>query len=219
MNLVIVTKSNSIGWWSAIFAGGFGIVYSVFQILSTLKLIPHPRDMFWLFTPSLLLAPAFLVAMICLHYYANNKVKLYTAVAVAFAILYCADVSLVYFTQLFVILPAQLNNQIAEKQVLLFDRKTFLEAIDCLGYFFMSLSTLFAAFSFANDEKNQWMYRGLLFNGLLLPVLILAFFYPAFYYVGALWMITFPLAMINVARLFHGDALPSVKMKFKYENQ
>jgi hypothetical protein len=72
-------------------------------------------------------------------------------------------------------------------------------AVDCLGYFYMSLSTFFAAFAFSSVK---WLFRGLLFNGLLLPVLILAFFYPAFYYVGALWMFTFPVAMLNSARLF-----------------
>lgn len=78
-------------------------------------------------------------------------------------------------------------------------------AVDCRGYFFMSLSTFSAAFAF-NDEANKWLYRGLLYNGLLMPVLVLAFFFPVFYYVGALWMITFPLAMINAARLFRKDA-------------
>jgi len=35
--------------------------------------------------------------------------------------------------------------------------------------------------------------------------LILAFFFPVFYYLGALWMITFPLAMLNAARLFRNQ--------------
>ena len=210
-----MVKLNSIGRWSAILAAGFGIAYSVFQIFSELRMIPHPQDMFWLFAPSLPLAPSFLIAMICLHYYVEPNIKLFTAISVAFAVLYCADVSLVYFTQLTVVLPAQLSNQINEKQVLLFDRRTFLMAVDCLGYFFMSLSTLFAAFAFANDQRNKWLYRGLLFNGLLLPVLILAFFFPVFYYVGALWIITFPVAMIKVAKLFHTYSMPAVNMERK----
>jgi hypothetical protein len=213
-----MAKLNPIGWWSAVLAAGFGLVYSVFQVLSELKLIAHPRDLYWLFLPSLPLAPAFLIAMICLHYAVDNDLKLFTAISVAFAVLYSADVSLVYFTQLTAVLPAQLSNQINEKQVLLFDRRTFLMAVDCLGYFFMSFSTLFAAFAFTKDQKNKWLYRGLLFNGLLLPVLILAFFYPVFYYVGAIWMITFPLAMINVAKLFNDGAIPPGKLKLNYEN-
>ena len=194
-------KLKQIGIWSSILSLIFAIAYCVPQLLTEAKLISHPQDLYWLFSPSLLLAPSFLVVMICLHYKASISKKLFTAIGVAFAILYCADVTLVYFSQLTVVIPAQLKNTVNEKQVLLFDRRTFLMAIDCLGYFFMSLSTLFAAFAF--QSENKWLYRSLLYNGLLLPVLVLAFFYPVFYYVGALWMITFPLAMINAAALFN----------------
>jgi hypothetical protein len=214
----MMANLKSIGSWAAVFSAGLGIAYSVPQILSAVNLIPHPQDLYWLFTPSLLLAPAFLVTMICLHYAADSAFKLLTAIGVAFAVLYAADVTIVYFTQLTMVLPAQLENEVNEKQVLLFDRRTFLMAIDCLGYFFMSLSTLFAAFAF-RGEKNKWLYRGLLYNGLLLPVLILAFFYPAFYYAGAVWMITFPLAMVNAARLFTNDSQLGLKLKMKYENE
>jgi len=75
-------------------------------------------------------------------------------------------------------------------------------SVDCLGYFFMSFSTFFAAFAFRNNNRNKWLYRGLLWNGLLMPILVLAFFYPAFYYAGAVWMITFPLSMINAVKYF-----------------
>src|SRR4030095_2330579 len=114
-------------------------------------------------------------------------------------LLYAGDISLVYFSQLTVVIPQLLRSEITEMHVLAFRSKSFLMAVDCLGYFFMSLSTFFAAFAFENDK---WLFRGLLYNGLLLPVLILAFFYPFFYYVGALWMITFPMAMLNTAGLF-----------------
>ena len=189
-----------IGFWASVLSVIFALAYSIPQILSEAKLIPHPQDLYWLFAPSLLLAPVFLIVMICLHYKAAASMRLFTAIGLAFAILYCADVTIVYFSQLTVVLPAQIKNEINEKQVLLFDRRTFLMAVDCLGYFFMSLSTLFSAFAFRSE--NKWLYHGMLYNGLLLPVLILAFFYPVFYYVGVLWMITFPLAMINAAKLF-----------------
>ena len=89
-------------------------------------------------------------------------------------------------------------------------------AVDCLGYFFMSFSTLFTAFAFQKESK--WLYRGLLYNGSLLPVLILAFFYPVFYYAGAIWMITFPLAMINAAKIFKNRTQSSLTMKIVYEH-
>ena len=206
-----------VGFWASVLSVFFAIAYSVPQIISELKLIPHPQDLYWLFIPSLLLAPSFLVVMICLHYKAPQNRKLFTAIAAAFAVLYCTDVTLVYFSQITVVIPAQLENEVSNKQVLLFDRRTFLMAVDCLGYFFMSLSTLFAAFAFR--FKNKWLYRGLLYNGLLFPVLVLAFFYPLFYYVGAAWMITFPLAMIHAAKYFQNKTPLSFTMKHGYEYQ
>jgi hypothetical protein len=207
---------NKTGFWSATLSVLFAMGYSVPQILSEIKIIPHPQYLFWLFLPSLFLAPAFLITMICLHYSADKNLQVWTAIGAAFALLYCADVSMVYFTQLTVVVPAQLKGQINEKEVLLFDRKTFLMAVDCLGYFFMSLSTFFAAFAF---KKNKWLYRGLLWNGALMPVLVLAFFYPVFYYAGAAWMITFPLAMINAATFFKNEPQTKFKINLEYENK
>ena len=207
---------NKMGFITAILSVIFGFCYSIAQILSTAQIIPHPQDLFWLFLPSLFLAPSFLIAIICLHYAASASLKIWTNIGVAFAVIYCTDVSMVYFTQLTVIVPAQLKGQINEKSVLLFNPKTFFMAVDCLGYFFMSLSTLFTAFAF---RKNTWLYRGLLWNGALMPVLVLAFFYPTFYYIGALWMITFPLAMINAARFFRNDSRSQLKLRLEYETK
>lgn len=196
---------KAIGFWFSMLSLFFAIGYSVPQLLSTAKIIPHPYDLFWLFFPSLLLAPAFLITMICLHYCASAGLKIWTAIGWSFALLYASAVSIVYFTQLTVVLPEQLKGRIDKRSVLIFDNGTFLMAVDCLGYFFMSLSTFFAAFAF-KDESTKWLYRGLLYNGLLMPVLVLAFFFPVFYYAGALWMIMFPLAMINAAKLFRKNS-------------
>ena len=213
-------KIKVIGRWSALLSLFFAIAYSVPQIFSELKLIPHPQDLVWLFLPSLFLAPAFLVTMICIHFFVDEDVKIWTAIATAFSILYTICATIVYFTQLTVIIPQLLRNEINETHVLAFHTKSFLMAIDCMGYFFMSISTVFAAFAFYKDKNNKWLYRGLLYNGLLLPVLILAFFYPVFYYIGALWMVTFPVAIIQVANLFKKDQELSLHLKkIKYETE
>lgn len=193
---------KTIGYWAATFSLLFAVTYSVPQVFSEFKLIPHPQDLIWLFAPSLFLGPAFLITMVCIHYSVHSEVRIWTALGVVFAVLYTSCVTIVYFTQLTVVIPKLLRAEIDETNILAFRSRSFLNAVDCLGYFFMSLSTFFAAFAFAGTAGNKWLYRGLLYNGLLLPILILAFFYPFFYYIGALWMITFPLAMIQVARQF-----------------
>jgi hypothetical protein len=204
---------SMIGYWSAWCAAFFACGYSVFQLMSTAGIIPHPQDLFWLFLPSLFLAPAFLITMICLHYVADGDQKIWTAIGVAFATLYAVCISIVYFSQLTVVIPMLLQSSIDETHVLAFVRKSFLMAVDCLGYFFMSLSMFFAALAFRHEAYGKWLYRGLLWTGALLPILILAFFYPFFYYFGALWMVFFPLAMLNAAKFFRREAffLPETK--------
>ena len=194
-----------IGYWSAWSATIFACGYSVAQILSTAGIIPHPQDLFWLFLPSLFLAPAFLLMMVCLHYMVSADKKIWTAIGIAFATVYAVCICIVYFSQLTVVIPSLLSAAIDETHVLAFVRRSFLMAVDCLGYFFMSLSMLFAAFAFRHDESGKWLYRSFLWTGLLLPVLILAFFFPFYYYLGALWIILFPLAMINAARIFKNE--------------
>jgi hypothetical protein len=193
---------KNIGFWSAVLSVFFAIGYCIAQLLSTSKILPYPHDMFWLFLPSLFLASTFVVAMVCLHYSVEANQKIWTALGVAFALLYAPLVSIVYFTQLTVVLPALLRGELNETHVLYFPGRSFLMAVDCLGYFFMSVSTLFAAFAFRKNSKSKWLYRSLLWNGILMPVLMLAFFYPVFYYVGAVWMFTFPLSMVNAAKYF-----------------
>jgi hypothetical protein len=191
-----------IGRPASTLAAAFAIIYSVFAVLSVIKIIPHPYELFWQFLPSLLLGFAFVVTIICLHYSIGEELKVYTAIASAFAVLYCACVTIVYFTQIAVVIPAQVHHEIDNSHILAFSDKSFMVAVDCIGYAIMSISTLFAAFAFKNDYRNKWLYRSLLYNGLLAPVIILAFFIPSFVVVGALWIFTLPAAMINAARMF-----------------
>lgn len=196
---------NKIGRPAAILSAFFAIAYSVFQLLVVFKRIPHPQDLFWLFLPSLFLAYTFLVTVICLHHIVLQERKVFTAIAGAFAVLYCAFVSIVYFTQLAVVLPALATHKIDETSVLAFTDKSFLVAVDCLGYASMNAATLFLAFAFRNNGRSKWLYRSLLANGLQTPVVILAYFIPAFMFVGALWMVTLPAAMIGAANFFRSE--------------
>jgi len=193
---------NMIGKFAAALSAAFAIFYSVFALLSVFKLIAHPYELFWQFLPSLLLGFAFVVTIICLHYAAAEELKVYTAIASAFAVLYCSCVTIVYFTQIAVVIPKILQHNIDENHVLVFSGKSLMVAVDCIGYALMSVSTFFAAFAFKNDDKNIWLYRSLLCHSLLAPIIILAFFIPAFIFVGALWIITLPAAMITAARMF-----------------
>src|SRR4051812_31537544 len=98
------SNANKIGRPAAGFGAVFALMYSVFAILSLLKLLPHPYDLLWQFLPSLLLAFAFVITIVCLHYTVAEEKKIYTAVATAFAVVYCSCVSIVYFSQIAVVI-------------------------------------------------------------------------------------------------------------------
>ncbi|BAU53408.1 hypothetical protein [Mucilaginibacter gotjawali] len=195
---------NRLGFWSAILSLIFAMGYAVAQLLSWLNILQHPHELFWLFLPSLFLAPAFMVLIACLHYAANGHEKIWTAIAISFGVIYCAFATMNYFTQLTVIVPALIRREINETYPLAFKHGSFMFAIDCLGYFFMSLSSLFAAFAFRKKYKN--LYTWMLINGLLILIFIAAYFNPFFYFIGSVWIVTFSLSMIYAARLFHNNS-------------
>ncbi|MFL5789122.1 MAG: hypothetical protein ACJ748_13765 [Flavisolibacter sp.] len=198
-------NANKIGKPAAVLAAVFALTYSVFAILSLLKLMPHPYELFWQFLPSLLLAFAFVITIVCLHYTVSEENKIYTALATAFAVVYCSCVSIVYFTQIAVVIPQLLQNKINDNHLLAFTDKSFMVAVDCIGYGVMCLSSFFAAFAFKQHYKSRWLYRSLLFSGFLTPFTIGAFFIPAFLAAGALWIIAMPMALINSAKWFRSN--------------
>lgn len=198
-------NANKIGRPAAVLAAVFALTYSVFAILSLLKLVPHPYELFWQFLPSLLLAFAFVTTVVCLHYTVAREESIYTALASAFAVVYCTCVTIVYFTQLAVVIPRFLQHKINDNHLLAFTDNSFMVAVDCIGYGVMCLSTFFAAFAFKKNSESRWFYRSLLFSGFLTPFTIAAFFIPALLAIGALWMVAMPMALINAAKWFSSN--------------
>lgn len=198
-------SANKMGEPAAVLAAVFALLYSVFAVLSLMKLLPRPYDLFLQFLPSLLLGFAFVITIVCLHYTVKEERKIYTAISMAFGVVYCSLVSMVYFTQLAVVIPQMSQNKINDDHLLAFTGKSFMVAVDCIGYGVMGLSAFFAAFAFRTEYRSRWLYRSLLFSGILTPFVIASFFIPALLAVGALWMIAMPMALINSARYFSSN--------------
>ncbi len=98
-----------------------------------------------------------------------------------------------------VVVPHQLAGTTAEIQVLVYERGSFLYAINVLGYGYMSFSTLFAAPVFSGDGLERYTRIFLLANGILAPFIPLQMVFPLLLYVSALQGITFPVSMILIA--------------------
>ncbi|MEO6341166.1 MAG: hypothetical protein ABIO39_14080 [Caulobacteraceae bacterium] len=193
------------GAWAALAAAFFAVAYDIPQILQVAGVLRAPWDRVLIFVPSLALAPAFVLAMAGAHAATPGPLKAWSLGALALAILYAADVSLIYVVQLGAVIPGELGGYP--------DRAAFAAccgpgmpatAIDVLGYTYMSLATALLAPAFPGAGLRRALRWALITNGALAPVLIGQLAWPELIWLGAVWMATFPTAMILLALALRG---------------
>ena len=207
-----------VGFWSAVFATVFSIAYDIGQLAEWLGWLGSqggaessstPLGLVLLLTPSLFLAPAFLVLMVSVHQWAAPDRKVWGHAAVAFAAAYAVLVSAVYFIQLTLVAPRLAQGRTAGIEPFLFvPFDSFLYSVDILGYSFMSVATLFAARVFTGDGLERNVRLFLTANGLLLPFIALQIYWHSLIWIAALWAITFPGATWSLAILFRRKGRP-----------
>lgn len=195
---MIKSMPHKIGFWSASITIVLVFVYGLLQALTDMNLIPGIKESLWIFWPPFLLAPIYLLVVISLHYSVGRENKIWTSIALSLATVYCGQIVMLYIMQF-----AMPFEDILQRHHTfysgLFDRYDFLIAIDALTYFFISLSALFLAVAL---RGNRWIYQALLWISILVPILIASIFYPLFYFAGIIWIISFMMAMIEIAFFF-----------------
>ena len=212
MDTPISQSTKVVGFWSAVLATVFSLVYVVGQLAEWLGWLGSeggpesastPIGLTVLLTPSLFLGSAFLVLVVSIHQVAASDRKVWSQAAVAFATMYAALISIVYFVQLTLVAPRIAQGRVAGIESFLFvPFDSFLYAVDILGYSFMSVATLFAAQVFTGKGIERVARFWLTANGLLLPFLALQMYYHSLIWVAALWAITFPASTWSLAILF-----------------
>jgi hypothetical protein len=194
---------NGLGFWSAILTFVFGIGFIVAQFFQFVGIPPAPWHLVTLTFPSFLLAPSFVILMISIYHYAGDERKIWGHIAVAFAIMYATLNSAVYFVQMTVVVPSTLSGAGSAVAPITLSIGTFIYAFDVLGYSFMGLATLFAAFVFVGGGIERSTRWALIANGLITtPGLLLQQQLPTALYLAAVWIITFPVATALLAVLF-----------------
>ena len=203
---------SKLGYWSAFLASLFSIIYIIGQLAEWFDLLGSgggPENastalgLIVLLTPSLLLAPSFALLMLCVHYYAPDSKKIWSHAGIMFAVVYTVMVSINYYVQLTLIVPHLMKGEVESIRPFLFTPfDSFIYSVDVLGYSFMSLSTLFAAFVFSGTGLERTARRFLIANGLLIPFLALQIYYHPLIWVASLWAITFPGSTISLAIIF-----------------
>ena len=208
----IAASVKLLGFWSAVLATIFSIVYIVAQVAEWLGWLGSkggpasgstPLGIVVLLTPSLLLGSSFLLMMASVHQLAPSDKRVWSQAALSFATIYAALISVVCFVQLTLVGPRLAEGRMEGIELLRFvPFDSFLYAVDILGYSFMSLSTLFAARVFAGDGLERTARWFLTANGLLLPFLALQMYFHSFIWGGALWAVTFPASTWSLALIF-----------------
>jgi len=120
-----------------------------------------PADYLWL-VPTVLLAPIFVVLMACIHSYATDDRKLFSQIALSFAVIYAAVISVDYFAQFTVVIPSLSSGESAGLSVFTqYDPHGLFVALEGLGYLMMSAAFLFAAAVFSGgglERAVRWLF-------------------------------------------------------------
>lgn len=209
--LRISPAARTLGVTSANLAAVFSILYGIGQVAEWLGWLGSkggpsssstPLGLVVLLTPSLLLGPVFLLAMVSLHDAVPLRRKVWSHSAIVFGTAYMVMVTINYFVQLAWVAPRLAAGLIKGMEAFLFvPFDSFLYAVDILGYGFMSVAAIFAAAALTGNEKSaRWFLAA---TGALLPFILLQMFWHPLIWFASPWAVTFPAAMLSLASVFH----------------
>jgi hypothetical protein len=187
------TFVNQLGFWSAATAT---LLVAVAGITATASIQPFATVVGFLLTSS------FLVVMACIHSYASEERKVFSLVGLSFAIIYATLISVNYFIQLTFVRQTAFDVSVFDMA----NNQSMMWVIEVLGYFFMGLSTLFAAPVFGSSKVEslvKWLFVANGILGILTPIAY-ALSLPMEILLGGLilWDIVMPLATASLAYLF-----------------
>lgn len=175
----VSSKINRVGYYSSLFLSTitfvtFGFAMTAipnsgafcpgdcfkYPYLDTLA--EFPRDYLWIFVAPILVI-TYMIFVSVLHGSASEKNKIYSRIALIFAIVSAVVLLLAYFTQISVI-PASLLNE-ETKGITLWTQYNphgLFIALEELGYIMMSFSFLFLSFIYTNKSSLhkaiRWIY-------------------------------------------------------------
>jgi hypothetical protein len=170
---------NRLGFWSAVLTAVIAAVQFAVGILtparsgpfaSTENIIHYPytnvasfipMDYLWLY-PGFLLAPTFVVLLVCIHHYAADDNKIFSQIGLSFALIYAAVITADYFIQWTVAVPSISSGETEGFSLFTqYNPHGIFIALESLGYLMMSAALLFAAPVFARgrlERAIRWLF-------------------------------------------------------------
>ena len=142
-----------LGFWAALATAATYIVFEVGFLLDPVMV--SPWDVWIPIGASALVAPAFLLLTVSIHYSSPAEGRVWTHSAMLFATIYAALAELVYFTWLFVVQPHVINGTQREVELLIFQPGSLLQMVDAAAYTAMGIAAMFTAAAF-RGPKSRW---------------------------------------------------------------
>jgi hypothetical protein len=146
-------KMVSLGFWSAVIMA----VVVIFSGITATTAVKIPS-----LVSGILLIPAFILLMACIHEYASADRKFFSRLGMLFSIGYAVLIGFNYYMQL-TLVQQNLYSEIFAMD----DPQSIMWVIEVLGYGFMGLATLSAAFIFTTGKLEhaiRWLF---IINGIL----------------------------------------------------
>jgi hypothetical protein len=164
---------------------------------SSLQMLP--------FIPSLILAPLFVIMIVCIFHNASDNHKILGQLGLSFAVICAGILSVHYYIQLTVVQQGLLNNETSGLWLLATPNPhSFFWTFAALGYGFMGFALLSVAPIFS--KKSEQTIKGLfLANGIVGIVFLVGNamgLFLANIIVSFVWGILFPIATIMLAKNF-----------------
>lgn len=205
-------KVLNLGFWSAIAVAIFTIGFIVALPLTfSANLVEwtgienytktfKPMQMLAVF-PSILLAFAYVIFTVSIHYYSNKDKKIWSHLAIAFGLMYATISSLNYLIQIITVIPSMVNNQSNGLEAFVAGNSDSIFYALMASYFFMCMSALFIAFVFNNNNKAiSLLFIG---TGISGPLCLFGVVVPVIMpLAGTLWFICLTSGMVKIAIYF-----------------
>lgn len=166
-------KVNVLGFWAAILTAILAAVFITLGLFgsSSWDYYPGMVNYVWtlvktidyvLFIPAFLLAPVFVVLMVCIHYHASLEKKLFSLIGLAFALVYATIITTDYFILWTVTLPSIISAETANISLLsMYNPHGIFVALESLAYLIMSVALLFIVPVFEGGKIEQalrWIF-------------------------------------------------------------
>jgi len=209
--------TRKLGYWSAAITALLAFLIDAGMITSTLlspmttitsiETYANSFDSLQMlpFIPSLLLAPMFVIMMLCIHHYASDDKKILSQLSFAFAVICAAILSIHYYIQLTVVQQGLLNNETTGLWLFATPNPhSFFWTFAALGYGFMGITLLCAApvFTGKTERAIKWLFIA---NGIIGIAFLIGNAMGIFIVnilASFMWGVLFPIAAILVAKTF-----------------